>query len=315
MGRKSSDNTKVTSRETVYCSNCDKDKKPSEFYKSYGNTASGILCYCKDCVKSMSLDALGNIDIIKFKEMLMKVDRPYIHQLFADNVSKYGANGSAGVIGFYFKDLGLTQNRLLRYRDSIWGGEGKINQNYVNTEDDSFISPEIIKTWGNTYTKEQIRKLENFSKDMQNSYDVKTASHKDYLHKICKVSLKMDEALDNDNIGEFQKLSQVYDTLMKSAKFTAVQRSAVDDMGGFATLSEFIDKLERDGFIEPYGVKEDFDVVEATISDMKRYTKNLVLGDPSIQSMAQESLLRGFSNENNDEEPEVEGEDDSDEWV
>lgn len=296
MGKKSSDNTKITSRQLVYCSNCDKDKKTSEFYKSYGNTASGLLCYCKECVKTMGLDALGNIDIVKFKEMLMKVDRPYIHQLFADNVSKYSGSGSGSVIGYYFKDLGLTQNRLLRYRDSIFEGENKIDSNLVIIEDEKELSPDVIKKWGTNYTKEQIRKLENFSKDMQNSYDVKTASHKDYLHKICKVSLKMDEALDNDNIGEFQKLSQVYDTLMKSAKFTAVQRSAVDDMGGFATLSEFIDKLERDGFIAPYGVKEDFDVVEATIADMKRYTKNLVLGDPSIQSMAQESLLRGAAN-------------------
>lgn len=295
---KVSESTKVTDRKTVYCSNCDKDKKPSDFYKSYGNTASGLLCYCKECVITMGLDALGNIDIVKFKEMLMKVDRPYIHQLFAGNVEKYGEKGSATVIGFYFKDLGMTQNRLLRYRDSIFEGESKINPNIVNMEDDDkILSPEVIKRWGTNYTKEQIKKLENFSKDMQNSYDVKTASHKDYLHKICKVSLKMDEALDNDNIGEFQKLSQVYDTLMKSAKFTAVQRSAIDDMGGFATLSEFIDKLERDGFIEPYGVKEDFDVVESTIEDMKRYTKNLVLGDPSIQSMAQESLLRGTDEE------------------
>ncbi len=294
---KATESTKITNRKLVYCSNCDKDKKPSDFYKSYGNTASGLLCYCKDCVITMGLDALGNIDIVKFKEMLMKVDRPYIHQLFASNVEKYGEKGSSTVIGFYFKDLGMMQNRLLRYRDSIFEGDSKIDSTYVNVEEDNILPPEVIKRWGTNYTKEQIRKLENFSKDMQNSYDVKTASHKDYLHKICKVSLKMDEALDNDNIGEFQKLSQVYDTLMKSAKFTAVQRSAIDDMGGFATLSEFIDKLERDGFIEPYGVKEDFDVVEATIADMKRYTKNLVLGDPSIQSMAQESLLRGVDDD------------------
>ncbi|HJG96722.1 MAG TPA: hypothetical protein K8V90_06435 [Romboutsia timonensis] len=294
---KATESTKITNRKLVYCSNCDKDKKPSDFYKSYGNTASGLLCYCKDCVITMGLDALGNIDIVKFKEMLMKVDRPYIHQLFASNVEKYGEKGSSTVIGFYFKDLGMMQNRLLRYRDSIFEGDSKIDSAYVNVEEDNILPPEVIKRWGTNYTKEQIRKLENFSKDMQNSYDVKTASHKDYLHKICKVSLKMDEALDNDNIGEFQKLSQVYDTLMKSAKFTAVQRSAIDDMGGFATLSEFIDKLERDGFIEPYGVKEDFDVVEATIADMKRYTKNLVLGDPSIQSMAQESLLRGVDDD------------------
>lgn len=296
--RTSKRKTKVTDRELVYCANCDKDKKPSEFYKSYGGTASGLLCYCKDCVQTMGLDVDGNIDLDKFKSMLMKVDRPYIHQIFIDNMNRCDNTKSA--IGFYFKDLGLTQNRLLKYKDSMFENSNEnISINNVN----EIVTSDMIKKWGNGYTVDQIRKLENFSKDMQNSYDVKTASHKDYLHKISKVSLKMDEALDNDNIGEFQKLSTVYDTLMKSAKFTAVQRSAVDDMGGFATLSEFIDKLERDGFIEPYGVKEDFDIVEATIADMKRYTKNLVLGDTSIQSMAQESLMRGVVDD------EIEGDD------
>lgn len=284
--------TKVTDRELVYCANCDKDKKPSEFYKSYGSTASGLLCYCKDCVQTMGLDIDGNVDLDKFKAMLMKVDRPYIHQIFIDNMNR--CDNTKTAIGFYFKDLGLTQNRLLKYKDSIFESS---NENVSINNVNETVTRDMIKKWGNGYTVDQIRKLESFSKDMQNSYDVKTASHKDYLHKISKVSLKMDEALDNDNIGEFQKLSTVYDTLMKSAKFTAVQRSAVDDMGGFATLSEFIDKLERDGFIEPYGVKEDFDIVEATIADMKRYTKNLVLGDTSIQSMAQESLMRGLSEE------------------
>lgn len=296
---KATESTKITNRKLVYCSNCDKDKKTSDFYKSYGNTASGLLCYCKDCVITMGLDALGNIDIVKFKEMLMKVDRPYIHQLFAGNIEKYGKKGSSAVVGFYFKDLGMVQNRLLRYRDSIFEGDKKIDTTYVAVEEDDILSPDVIKRWGTNYTKEQIRKLENFSKDMQNSYDVKTASHKDYLHKICKVSLKMDEALDNGNIGEFQKLSSVYDTLMKSAKFTAVQRSAVDDTGGFATFSEFIERLESEGFIEPIKIEEDFDIVEATISDIKKYTKQLVLGDSSISTLAQETLVKMQQKEEN----------------
>lgn len=294
VAKKKVESGQITDREKVYCSNCDKDKKPNDFYKSYGNTASGLLCYCKTCVQTMGLDVNGNVDLEKFKSMLMKVDRPYIHQLFVDNMNKYKNPKSA--IGFYFKDLGLMQNRLLKYRDSIFE---KNNENISVSNVNEIVTGDMIKKWGNGYSVEQIRKLENFSKDMQNSYDVKTASHKDYLHKICKVSLKMDEALDNDNIGEFQKLSNVYDTLMKSAKFTAVQRSAVDDTGGFATFSEFIERLESEGFIEPIKIEEDFDIVEATISDIKKYTKQLVLGDSSISTLAQETLVKMQEKEEN----------------
>jgi hypothetical protein len=280
-------NTEMTDRELIYCTGCDHDKKPSEFYKSYGATKSGTLPYCKQCCINMSLNDNGTLNIDKFKNMLSKVDRPFLYQTLTDNLNKYTKLESA--IGFYFKDLGMTQNRGLRYKDSIFENEESNKLSGMNSVSYN-ISEDVIRKWGQNYNSEQIIKLENFYNDMQNSYDVKTASHKDYLKKISKVSLKMDEALDNDNVNEFQKLSGVYDNLMKSAKFTAVQRSAVDDTGGFATFCEFIESLEKEGFIEPAKVTEDYDIVEATISDMKNYTKKLVLGDSSISSITTEQL-------------------------
>lgn len=287
MAGKSKNNTEVTNRELIYCTGCDHDKKPSDFYKSYGTTKSGLLPYCKQCCINMSLNDNGTLNIDKFKNMLSKVDRPFLYQTLTDNLEKYPKLESA--IGFYFKDLGMTQNRGLKYKDSVFENEETNKLNNINTVSYN-ISEDIIKKWGQNYTSEQIMKLENFYNDMQNSYDVKTASHKDYLKKISKVSLKMDEALDNDNVTEFQKLSGVYDNLMKSAKFTAVQRSAVDDTGGFATFCEFIESLEKEGFIEPAKIEEDYDIVEATLSDIKNYTKKLVLGDSSISTMAVEQL-------------------------
>jgi hypothetical protein len=278
----------MTNREMIYCTGCDHDKKPNDFYKSYGATKSGVLPYCKDCCIKMSLNDNGTLNIDKFKNMLSKVDRPFLYQTLIDNIHKY-PDKIESAIGFYFKDLGMVQNRGLKYKDSVFENKEENKLNEINTVSYN-ISQDVIKKWGQNYTSEQIMKLENFYNDMQNSYDVKTASHKDYLKKISKVSLKMDEALDNDNVTEFQKLSGVYDNLMKSAKFTAVQRSAVDDTGGFATFCEFIESLEKEGFIEPAKIEEDYDVVEATISDIKNYTKKLVLGDSSIATMAVEQL-------------------------
>lgn len=288
MAVKSKNNTEMTDRELIYCTGCDHDKKPSQFYKSYGTTKSGTLPYCKQCCIDMSLNNNGTLNIDKFKNMLSKVDRPFLHQTLIDNINKYPQKIESA-IGFYFKDLGMTQNRGLKYKDSIFENEETNQLNNMNTVSYN-ISDSVIKKWGQNYNSEQIMKLENFYNDMQNSYDVKTASHKDYLKKISKVSLKMDEALDNDNVTEFQKLSGVYDNLMKSAKFTAVQRSAVDDTGGFATFCEFIESLEKEGFIEPAKIEEDYDIVEATLSDIKNYTKKLVLGDSSISTMAVEQL-------------------------
>lgn len=279
----------MANEKNIYCSGCGQHKAKGDFYKSYVNPNSDLLPFCKECCISKGLDDEGNVDINKFKTMLTQVDRPYIHTIFVSNFEKHKNIRSA--IGFYFKDLGMPQNRSLTYKDSIFEGSNAsdIKSDLISINS---VPKELSLKWGGTYTLKQISKLENFYNDMKNSYDVKTASHKDYLLKISKVSLKMDEALDVDNVGEFEKLSRVYDTLMKSAKFTAVQRSAVDDTGGFATFSEFIEQLEKEGFIEPYPIKEDFDIVEATIADVKRYTKQLVLGDSSIPTLAQDTLIK-----------------------
>jgi hypothetical protein len=255
----------------------------------------------------MSLNDNGTLNIDKFKNMLSKVDRPFLYQTLTDNLNKYPQKIESA-IGFYFKDLGMTQNRGLRYKDSIFENEESNKLSSISSVSYN-VSDDVIRKWGQNYNSEQIIKLENFYNDMQNSYDVKTASHKDYLKKISKVSLKMDEALDNDNVNEFQKLSGVYDNLMKSAKFTAVQRSAVDDTGGFATFCEFIESLEKEGFIEPAKITEDYDIVEATIADMKNYTKKLVLGDSSISTITTEQLNK-IKEKQEETDEELEGEND-----
>jgi hypothetical protein len=55
------------------------------------------------------------------------------------------------------------------------------------------------------------------------SFDIQGAARIDTLKKICKTSLKMDQAIDSGDIDSYQKLSRVYDTMMKSAKFTEAQ--------------------------------------------------------------------------------------------
>ena len=298
MGVKPRNNSNVTNRELVYCTGCDKEKKPTEFYKSYGATKSGLLPFCKKCCKEYSLNENKEFDVNKFKEMLQKIDRPFLYDILSNNLERN--KKVEGAIGKYFKDIGMVQYRELKYKDSIFQSKSEEKKNEM-LEDERIIPKELIEKWGKAYTYDQIQKLEHFHKDMSTSYDVKTASHKDYLKKICKVSLKMDEALDSDNISEFEKLSKQYDTLMKSAKFTAVQRSAVDDAGGFATISEFTDALEKRGFIMPTKIEEDYDIVEQTIADMKKYTKQLVLGDSSISALAQKTLMKQNKDEYEEE--------------
>ena len=301
----------ISTKKKYYECQCDKHKGKKlliedKFYSSnsplFGSTHKVPIC--KSCISDM-ID-YNNINTIY--KVLQIMDIPFDYETW----EKCSSKNSKNIIGVYLRQVkNLSQWQGKTWKDSIFNSfnnntnkENNDMNNYSNINEE--IPIELINKWGNNYTIQQIEKLEKFNKDMMNSYDVKTASHKDYLKKICKVSLKMDEALDNNEVNEFQKLSTVYDNLMKSAKFTAVQRSAVDDTGGFATFSEFIEALEKEGFIEPKKIEEDYDIVEATIADIKNYTKKLVLGDTSINSMAVEQLIKNNSKNNESEIDEVE---------
>lgn len=289
----------------ILCTACGNIKKSKDFYKSfsdlYSKNIDTRMTVCKDCIVKYYIKYLEKYGDRRkaVYYVCRKLDVCFLHTVF--EAAELQCKNKTSLIGTYFQKI----NSLKQYQGYMFDDSNPIEEDSVKTSVDMVkviekkiedkkesISAEALARWGNSYTKEQIIKLERFCNDMKGSYKVETASHKDYLFKIARTSLKMDEALDKDDVAEFEKLSRVYDSLMKSAKFTAVQRSAVDDAGGFATISEFVDALERDGFIAPYPIQENMDIVENTIADMKQYTKNLVLGDSSISTLAQETLLR-----------------------
>lgn len=73
--------------------------------------------------------------------------------------------------------------------------------------------------WGKTYKPEEWIRLEQLYEEMMNSYDVQGAGHIDTLKLVCKTSLKANQLIDIGDVEGFQKMSKVYDSLMKSGKF------------------------------------------------------------------------------------------------
>ena len=163
------------------------------------------------------------------------------------------------------------------------------------TEEDKLM---LRLKWGRGYRAEEWVRMEQLYQDMMNSYDIQTAGHKDTLIMICKASLKANQCIDGGDIEGFQKMSKVYDQLMKSGKFTAAQNKA--EKGEFVdAIGELVALCETDGFIPRYYLGEPNDKVDETIKDMKRYTKTLVEEETNLTSMV-EAAIR--SNQKEDEE-------------
>lgn len=178
----------------------------------------------------------------------------------------------------------------------------------LTDEDKTYLA---IK-WGRTYKTYEWIQLEKYYQEMYESFDIQTPSHEDYLKLICKTSLKMHQLIDLGDVEGFQKMSKVYDTLMKSAKFTAVQNKA--ESGEYMnSISELVQLCEKEeGFIPRFYTDKPKDRVDETLNDLRNYTHTLVTEEMGLGNLI-ESAVKALQIESEREEDEdIDDDDDID---
>lgn len=121
------------------------------------------------------------------------------------------------------------------------------------------------------------------------SYDIQTAGHKDTLKKLAKTSLKLDQLIDLGDVDGAQKMQKMYDSLMKSGKFTAAQNKA--ENGEIVdSISELVMMCEKDGFIPRYYVDSPKDKVDRVLQDLQGYTKSLITEETNIGNLIENAV-------------------------
>jgi len=290
------------------CVNCGKDQVMSSYYNSNSIMfKDGKVPLCKTCITSL----VNEDDVGTLKAVLMQIDKPFVDAVWSQ--CSIGANP----VGNYFRQINsLPQYKSMTWKDGDVRDEPKVANTQVYDFDTEFkVTPDIVRKWGKNYSVDEYERLEDFYDSMCRDYTIETAAHMDYLKKICKTSLQMDRALEVNDITSYAKLSKNYDDLMKSAKFTAVQRTAADRTGGLNTFSEFYEYMEKEGFIPKYHMDEPQDIVDNTLANIKNWTRNLVLGDPNIGKIVDETLKKMSAGEQVEEEiKEIEIEEEEGYW-
>ena len=161
--------------------------------------------------------------------------------------------------------------------------------------------------WGKTYKPEEWIKLEQLYNEMMESYDIQSAGHIDTLKLICKTSLKANQLIDIGDIEGFQKMSKVYDSLMKSGKFTAAQNKA--ETGEFVdSISELVMICEKEGFIPRFHTDDLMDRVDETLADLKYYTKTLVTEEMNLGNLIENAIKEMAKEEAKEEDEDIEDE-------
>ncbi len=163
--------------------------------------------------------------------------------------------------------------------------------------------------WGKAYRPYEWVQLEKLYQEMMAAFDIVTPAHEDYLKLICKTSLKCHQLVDLGDIEGFQKMAKVYDSLMKSAKFTAAQNKA--ESGEYvSSIDEFILMCEREGFIPRFYVDEPKDKPDETLADLRNYTHRLVTEEMNLGNLiesAARTMAREEAKEEDEETTEIDG--------
>ena len=188
------------------------------------------------------------------------------------------------------------------YFAQINGGEDDFQDDL--TEEDKIY---LRLKWGKAYKPEEWVRLEQLYEEMMASYDVQGAGHIDTLKLVCKTSLKANQLIDIGDIEGFQKMSKVYDSLMKSGKFTAQQNKA--ETGEYVdSISELVELCEKEGFIPRFYIATPNDQVDATLQDLKHYTHTLVTEEMNLGNLIESAIKAMAQEEAKEEDEDIEDE-------
>ena len=155
----------------------------------------------------------------------------------------------------------------------------QVDPNYWTDQlDDKDINYLMLK-WGTMYTPEEWIKMETTYNKYSQEYDL-NVDREEVLKKMCKTSLKMDEALDAGDVTGYKNLATVFDQLRKSGKFTEAQNKE-DRQQVLSSIGELVALCEQEGGIihalpqyDPDQYPQD--KIDFTLKDLKSYTYSLV---------------------------------------
>ena len=289
---------------------CDVPYIPDEWNKL-------LASYANDNKKITGMTILGRylskMKLKQFKDYRWK-DTEFLQELANNKIEQamkkqgYGAAEIAQAIeraSFPIPEKELQQPVYADAPDFSIGPQEDYFTNQQDTDFNDDLTDEdrtfLRLKWGKTYKPEEWIRLEQLYNEMMDSYDIQSAGHIDTLKLICKTSLKANQLIDIGDIEGFQKMSKVYDNLMKSGKFTAAQNKA--ETGEYVdSIAELVELCEKQGYVERFYVDEPNDKVDETIKDMQRYTKTLIERETNLSALIEQAVKQNLQEDAEDKE-------------
>jgi len=251
------------------CCNCHKIRKLGDFYMASNPKTSSdgkVVNVCKVCVKKESLNNDGSINIEKFKEMLMLMDKPFAPVAIDSAITETKiaidtGKGRKDLIGNYFKNIAsLPQYTKMSFMQSMQMLDGGIlssavttaekkqkdkEEIYVKQVDNFVVTDDLLDLFGEGYTKNEYRLMQKKYETLKLNYTMQTNLHQEALVTYVRFKVKEELSTALGNVGEAEKWSKAAQDAADKAKLSPKQLTKADLQGGINSFSEIFKAVEQ----------------------------------------------------------------------
>lgn len=262
-------------KPTKMCLSCSPDtakKSIDDFYLSNNPMhTDGLIPYCKDCVKKQVTTSTGEIDLESLEKLLRQIDRPYYKDVLESSFAQFEKEHptipteavkyyGSDIIGLYFKNINMRQNKVKTYEDSVEVGFYRSTQKpkiskYISKDpnaketfsqhNDFEPTDEIIGLFGEGYSRAQYKKMYEKYEKLKINYSLQTNLHQEALATYVRFKVKEEEATADGNVDEAKKWYDAAQNAAEKAKLTPRQLTQADLQGGINSFSEIFKAVEQ----------------------------------------------------------------------
>lgn len=273
---------KETKKKT--CSSCGRELPLSTgFYSSKSPlfAVDGKINICKECFISNALnEETGEIDELKFKNLLRKTDFPYYRDnlqsatlqyakehgyVSEDDVKYHGVD----IIKLYMKNVNsLRQLSTKSFEDSEKDGFIQkrssvlknanadikmLNESNIPVKEkkhksdigDFEITDEVIGLFGDGYSKTEYKKMFDKYEKLKINYTLQTNIHQEALATYVRFKVKEEDATARGDVDEAKKWYDAAQNAAEKAKLTPKQLTKADLDSGVNSVSELTKAVEQ----------------------------------------------------------------------
>ncbi len=280
------------------CSKCRKNKSVESFSMARNPLMhNSRISICTECVDQF----VAFEDYGEAQYFLVLLGLPFVEDIW----EKSFAHKSP--VRYYIKIMNLGQylemeaatiNRVKAFSEAIDLNPYEVEASKLTSDERGYLQGK----WGEHYSLIDCVKLQEYEEQMKEDYIIETRSHEDYLQKVAKVSLIIDNMIRDADYKGVKDMSKTLDDLMKSAGFSQSSKKGNKDDNDFNAFGTIFEMAEKKGFIPKFHTDESKDIVDETIKNVQNWTYQLIAKEPDLQVLLENAAKRVIEQEQKDKD-------------